>query len=274
MQAVCPRFLIDNECYAGEAMRRALIVVGKAPEAGLTKTRLVPPLTALQAAELYRAFLLDAVDLGLQVGCERLSVVHPRGAAAALKRLLPPLVHLVEQPTSGLADALAFAFARHFEDGFERVVLIGSDNPSLTAEPVEQAFAALDSHDLSIGPSADGGYYLIGLRQPDLGVFDGIAWSTPRVYAQTLGQARRLNLRVYAVREWYDVDTPADLERLQLDLGSTSEAVARHTRAAMRRLAEATQAAEQAALAFDQTARRTRGRSARPPRGPVHAGRG
>jgi rSAM/selenodomain-associated transferase 1 len=260
--------------YAGETMRSALIVVGKAPEAGLTKTRLVPPLTPLEAAELYRAFLLDAVDLGLKVDCERLSVVHPRGAAPALKKLLPPPVHLVEQPTSGLGDALAFAFERHFESGFERVVLIGSDNPSLPAEPVEQAFAALDSHDLSIGPSADGGYYLIGLRQAHLDVFQGIAWSTPQVYAQTLSRARRLNLRVHAGREWYDVDTPADLERLRLDLRSASEAVARHTRAAMRRLAEATPAAEPAASAFDPTAGRTRERSARRPRGPVHAGRG
>jgi rSAM/selenodomain-associated transferase 1 len=252
-------------------MRRALVVVGKAPEAGLTKTRLVPPLTGMQAAELYRAFLLDAVDLGRHVACDRLSVVHPRGAAPVLKSLLPPSVHLLEQPTSGLGDALAFAFKRHFDDGFDRVVLIGSDNPSLPAEHVERAFAALDSDDLSIGPSVDGGYYLIGLQQPHLRVFEGIAWSTPRVYAQTLSQARRLNLCVHAVPEWYDVDTPADMERLRLELRSGSEAVARHTRAAMRRLADATRAAERAGLGSDPIARRTRERSARLQRGPVHA---
>jgi uncharacterized protein len=252
-------------------MRRALIVVGKAPVAGLAKTRLVPPLTALEAAELYRAFLLDAVELGLEVGCGRLSVVHPRGSAETLKNLLPAQVHLLEQRTDGLGHALAFAFDRHFEEGFERVVLIGSDNPTLPAEPVEQAFAALDNHDLSIGPSADGGYYLIGLRRAHLGVFDGIEWSSPRVYAQTLGQARRFGLRAHAVRQWYDVDTPADLERLQLDLGSSGDAVARHTRAAMRRLAETKQAAERAASACGRIVRRTRERSARLPRGPVRA---
>jgi uncharacterized protein len=217
-------------------MRRALIVVGKAPEPGLTKTRLVPRLSAEAAAELYCAFLLDAIDLGAQLDCQRLSVVHPRGAALTLKKLLPALVHLIEQPSQGLGEALAFAFERHFAEGFERVVLIGSDNPSLPAGPVEEAFAALDTHDLSIGPSADGGYYLIGMRRADLGVFNDIDWSTSRAYAQTLAQARRLGLRVHAVTEWYDIDTPADLERLQVELQSTDESVAPHTRAATRRL--------------------------------------
>jgi uncharacterized protein len=217
-------------------MRRALIVVGKAPEAGLTKTRLVPPLSADAAAELYRAFLLDAVDLGTRLGCDRLSVVHPRGAAPALSTILPKSVHLVEQPAEGLRAALAFAFATHCAQGFERVVLIGSDNPTLPAERVEQAFTALESHDLSIGPSADGGYYLIGMSQAHLGVFDGIDWSTSRVYTQTLDRARRLGLRVHALAEWYDIDTPADLQRLQLELCSTPETVAPYTRAAMGRL--------------------------------------
>jgi rSAM/selenodomain-associated transferase 1 len=252
-------------------MRRALIVVGKAPEAGLTKTRLVPPLTLRQAAELYRAFLLDAVDLGLSADCERVSVVHPRGAAPALSALLPRDVHLLEQPTHGLGDALAFAFQTHLDEGFGRVVLIGSDNPTLPADRLQQAFAALDGHDLSIGPSADGGYYLIGLRRPHLGIFQAIEWSTPRVYAQTLARARRLNLRVQPVPDWYDVDTPADLAQLQLELASASGAVARHTRAAMARLGRITQRAEQARSASDPSGRRTHARPARQRRGPAHA---
>jgi uncharacterized protein len=217
-------------------MRRALIVVGKAPEAGLTKTRLVPPLSAHAAAELYLAFLLDAIGVGTRLDCQRLSVVHPRGGAPALTRLLPAAVHLIEQPAEGLGDALAFAFARHFEDGFERVVLIGSDNPTLPARLVEQAFIALDNHDLSIGPSADGGYYMIGMSHAHRAVFDDIDWSTPRVYAQTLAQAERLRLRVRTLAEWYDVDTLAELERLEFELRSTPQSVAPYTRAAMRRL--------------------------------------
>ena len=218
-------------------MRRALIVVGKAPQPGTTKTRLVPPLSAEAAAELYRGFLLDAIHLGLELGWDRVSVVHPRDAAAELRRLLPGTVQLMEQTGAGLGDALASAFEHHFRAHFDRVLLIGSDNPTLTATPIHEACAALDDGcDLSIGPSVDGGYYLIGMRAPHLGVFDDIEWSTPRVYAQTLAQARRLQLRTHAVREWYDIDEPADLLRLQRELETCALEVAPHTRLALDRL--------------------------------------
>jgi rSAM/selenodomain-associated transferase 1 len=217
-------------------MRRALLIVGKAPEAGVTKTRLVPPLSADDAAALYRGFLLDCVELGLELGWERVSVVHPQGATRALANLLPAQTCLLEQPGQGLADALSHAFKIHLADGFRQVVLIGSDNPTLPASLVQQACAALDTHDLSIGPSIDGGYYLIGLRASHLGVFDAIDWSTPRVYDQTLAQAHRLGLSVHATPEWYDVDEPADLERLQRELAVGLDGVATHTRRVLERL--------------------------------------
>jgi uncharacterized protein len=217
-------------------MRRALLIVGKAPEAGVAKTRLVPPLSAADAAALYRGFLLDCVGLGLELGWERLSVVHPHGARHALAGLLPTRICLLEQPGRGLADALAHAFKSHMADGFLKVVLIGSDNPTLPASLVQEACAALDSHDMSIGPSADGGYYLIGLREPHLGLFDGIDWSTSRVYDQTLAQARRLGLSVHATQRWYDVDEPSDLERLQRELTTSPDGVASHTRQVLERL--------------------------------------
>lgn len=212
-------------------MLRALIVIGKAPEPGSTKTRLVPFLTPAQAAELYRAFLLDAVELGRGLGWERLAVVHPRGAGPSLQAILSEQVQLLEQPASGLADALGYAFKRQLDDGFERVVLIGSDNPTLAAAPIEEACAALtEPTDVSIGPTSDGGYYLIGMRQPHLGLFGGIDWSTSRVYAQTVARAHELGLRVHPVREWYDVDAPADLHRLRRELGSLPHTIAAHTR--------------------------------------------
>jgi rSAM/selenodomain-associated transferase 1 len=217
-------------------MRRALVIVGKPPEPGSTKTRLVPTLSAEDAAGLYRGFLLDCVGLGLDLGWERVAVVHPRGGGQALADLLPPTVWLLEQPCQGLSDALPYAFATQLADGFERVVLIGSDNPTLPRALIEQACAALDTHDLSIGPSADGGYYLIGLREPHLGVFEAIDWSTARVYGQTLARAERLGLRVCSVQEWYDVDEPADLERLERELARSPARVAPNTRAALERL--------------------------------------
>lgn len=212
-------------------MRRALIVVGKAPVAGRAKTRLVPPLTFEVAAALYRGFLLDTVALGLSLGWERVSVVHPRGAGPTLRELLADEVHLLEQRNDGLGAALAYAFQRHLEEGFDRVVLIGSDNPTLPAQQIQQACEALDTRDLAVGPCIDGGYYLIGMGRPHLGVFQRIEWSTSRVYAQTLERASELCLSVKPVREWYDVDEPADLDRLRLELSSRPPSVAPQTRA-------------------------------------------
>jgi rSAM/selenodomain-associated transferase 1 len=214
-------------------MRRALIVVGKAPVPGRTKTRLVPPLSAGAAAALYRGFLLDTLQLARGLGWERISLVHPRGDAPLLHGWTPG-VQLLEQPREGLGQALRFAFERHFGDGCETVTLIGSDNPTLPVELVLDAQDALArGNDLAIGPSLDGGYYLIGMRQPHLGVFDRIDWSTSRVYAQTLERAATLDLRVHAVREWYDVDEPEDLDRLQRELDSSPRDLAPNTRAAL-----------------------------------------
>jgi rSAM/selenodomain-associated transferase 1 len=215
-------------------MRRALVVIGKAPEPGRAKTRLVPPLSAEQAARLYRAFLLDAVQLGLDLAWERVCVIHPRGAAARLRRVLPVQVHLLEQPTTGLTDALAHAFERHFAEGFSHVVLIGSDNPTLRQAPIQEAVQS--DEDVSLGPTLDGGYYLVGMRQPHLGIFHAIEWSTSRVYAQTLARARQLGLRVHAVQPWFDVDDPADLDRLRRELKGSPADVAPHTRLALQRL--------------------------------------
>jgi uncharacterized protein len=215
-------------------MRRALIVVGKAPIAGRTKTRLVPPLTADDAAALYRAFLLDTLALAQSLHWERVSLIHPRGQSQDLRSVAVG-IDLVEQPRDGLGHALVHAFERHFDLGYDTVVLIGSDSPTLRKGPVEAALNGLQrGSDLVIGPTTDGGYYMIGMRQPHLGVFEGIAWSTPRVYTQTLERAAQLDLSVRAVDEWYDVDEPADLDRLQHDLGASAADVAPRTRTALR----------------------------------------
>jgi rSAM/selenodomain-associated transferase 1 len=236
MHGLCPNDSLASLATVGAtlpAMRRALLIVGKPPEPGLTKTRLVPPLTPDDAARLYHGFLLDSVQLGLALGWERISIVHPRGGRQALAELLPPAVCLIEQRGQGLRDALSSAFADHLAEGFVRVVLIGSDNPTLPVCTIEEACDALDNHDMCIGPSADGGYYLIGMRAPQPGLFEGIDWSTSRVFAQTQANAQRLRLRVHSLQEWYDVDEPADLERLERELVALPETVAPYTRAAL-----------------------------------------
>jgi uncharacterized protein len=216
------------------SVRRALVIVGKAPRPGHTKTRLAPPLSPVEAADLARAFLLDAVDLGLALNWERVSVVHPAGDGPMLHDLLPPYAHCREQTGMGLGAALSGAFEQHFAAGFDRVVLIDSDSPTLPAGIVGAACDQLEQHDVTIGPSADGGYYLLGLREPRPALFEGVTWSTSTVYQQTLQRAH--GLRVADLPEWYDVDGPQDLTRLEADLHQQSPHVAIYTREVMHRL--------------------------------------
>ena len=106
------------------------------------------------------------------------------------------------------------------------VVLLGTDSPNVPLDFVHQAFAALEQNDVALGPTPDGGFYLIGLRGNQNavpqnvvpGIFDDVAWSTPNVWRQTVANIRRLNLRLAELPNWYDVDDLSDLTRLQRDL--------------------------------------------------------
>jgi rSAM/selenodomain-associated transferase 1 len=222
------------------ADRRALVIVGKAPKAGRTKTRLSPPLSPTEAAELYRGFLQDTAAMAVRLGWERVTLIHPAesGASGALGSLLPQSITLQSQTGVGLGAALADAFRTHLAEGFRRVVLVGSDNPTLPAEIVVRAAEALSKCDLAIGPSADGGYYLIGMSRPHLGVFERITWSTSVVLGETLERARELGLSVEVLPEWYDVDTADDLAHLQADLARLPPRVAPATRSVLAALGD------------------------------------
>ena len=211
-------------------MRRALVIVGKAPRPGRSKTRLVPPLTYSEAAALSEAFLLDTVELAVGLAWDRVSLIHPSIAEEAelLRRFLPAGVELCAQHGDGLGEALRGAFVDHFAQGFERVVLVDSDSPTLPAQLLEAACAGLQDHDLTIGPTVDGGYYLLGLRARHDALFESIAWSTPAVYRQTLERA--VGMTVHRLPEWYDVDVPEDLVRLHAQLHDLPGSVAPQTR--------------------------------------------
>jgi uncharacterized protein len=213
-------------------VRRALVVVGKAPQPGVTKTRLCPPLSPAEAAQLYRAFLLDTLETGRSLGWDRITLIYPpsAGARSILSGIVPPGIELNPQPGRGLGAALSGAFARHASEGFDRVVLIGSDNPTLRESLIETASDALDVHDLVIGPATDGGYYLIGMDRPQPIVFERITWSTSLVYGETMARAREGGLSVASLPVWYDVDTYDDLVRLRSELADSDAAVAPRTR--------------------------------------------
>lgn len=182
------------------AMSARLIVIAKAPRAGLSKTRLCPPCTPGQAAELAEAALADTLEAA--------ATAASGGCVLALEgrpgRWMRPEFELIPQRGDGLAARLAAAF----EDSGGPAVLIGMDTPQLSPSRLEHALAELDRPgvDAVIGPASDGGYWAIGLRRPDRRAFVGVPMSTGHTYSDQLARLRALGLRVEVLPELRDVD--------------------------------------------------------------------
>jgi rSAM/selenodomain-associated transferase 1 len=205
-------------------MKNALIIVAKEPVPGLTKTRLCPPFAPESAAEFYRCLLLDTLALANRLGSADHTVAYtPSGARTYFEKTIPNGFRLVPQQGADLGERLANALGHHFDLGYQRVVIMNSDGPTLPIAHLEEAFSGLDQADVTLGPGHDGGYYLIGLKQLDAELFQRITWSTEKVVPQTLATCRRLGLAVHQLPEWYDVDTGADLARLRSDLEQDPE---------------------------------------------------
>lgn len=184
----------------------------KAPAPGQVKTRLAAEVGVHTAAEIYRHLGRRVVSACGGPGHETVVWFAPARARSAVRDWLKGLkVAAYQAQVSGALGArLGAAFRRHFRQAARRVILIGSDCPGVDAGLVSRALAALDEHDLVLGPAHDGGYYLIGLRAPVPQLFRGIAWSTEAVLGQTLAQARRLGLSVALLPRLRDVDTASD----------------------------------------------------------------
>ena len=210
----------------------AVAIMAKAPWPGQVKTRLCPPLSSEAAAQLYRAFLLDKIG---QVGAlQAVPVISyaPAEAKAYFEALVPSHFSLIPQQGRDLGARLLSTFEQIFSLGCELALAIDSDTPTLPTAYLEQALDLLaDTRiDVVLGPSEDGGYYLIGLRRPYRELFEDIAWSTSGVLSQTLQRSREQQLQVACLEPWYDVDTPDDLNRLRRSLEQPDAGQAQHTR--------------------------------------------
>jgi uncharacterized protein len=204
-----------------------IIVMAKAPRPGEAKTRLVPALSEGAAASLAACFVQDTVWKARQVVRHVIVAFTPLEGRAVFAPLVPTDVTWAEQKGNGLGDRLAGAVEEASARGFSPVLVVGTDCPTLPISCLETAVRLLDSGhaDVVLGPTDDGGYYLVGLRQPSRSLFDNVPWSTPRAYAETANNARRAGLRLRPLRQWYDIDTPADLVRLrgELDADETTQ---------------------------------------------------
>jgi rSAM/selenodomain-associated transferase 1 len=196
---------------------RVVVVFAKRPAPGAVKTRMCPPLSPEQAAALYAAMLGDVLATTAaaaeQAGAATWIAVHPADAVAELLARCPRGFHGEPQRGADLGQRMEHAVARAAEAGFERILLRGSDNPSLPGADLEAGLAALDGADLAVGPDRDGGYGWIALRGAAPGLFDH-AMSTATVLSDTLARAAARRLRVRTLAPHFDLDTAADLALL------------------------------------------------------------
>jgi rSAM/selenodomain-associated transferase 1 len=217
----------------------AVAVMAKVPGAAPVKSRLHAALTEGRATELYRCFLLDRLDALVAVpGIVPIVAFTPPEARPRMAMLAPPGVRLLAQEGDDLTERLTRLFDRLLGEGHSAALAMDSDSPTLPMAYVAAAARALagGEADVVIGPSDDGGYYLIGLREPRPVLFEEVPWSTADVLAVTLARARGLGLRVRLLPAWFDVDTEADLHRLRDELAVAGAGPAR-TAAFVRELA-------------------------------------
>ncbi len=205
----------------------------KAPEAGRVKTRLTPPLSPEEAAALNICFLRDTAEaIGHTadgVRAQGIGVYTPVGAEAAYADILPKDFVLVPQRGDAFGERLSAATEDLLQLGFASLCLIDSDSPTVPGHVFARAteYLSEEKDSIVLGPSDDGGYYLIGLKKMHWPLFERIDWSTDRVLQQTIAAASAIDLPVHLLPTWYDVDDRGTLARLCQELfranGSSSD---------------------------------------------------
>jgi uncharacterized protein len=202
--------------------------MAKASAPGRAKTRLVPPLTFDEAAALNTAFLQDVADNVLLAARHTSPLASiagyaaygPSGSEDFFRRTLPRAIELIGAWKPNFGECLFHTISEILSRGHGSAVVLNSDSPTLpTALLVETAAVLAQPGDRAVlGPSNDGGYYLLGLKAAHRRMFEDIAWSTERVAAQTLERAREIGLEVHSLPVWYDVDDIGGLRRLRAEL--------------------------------------------------------
>lgn len=234
------RVLSPNEFDPAAAGRVALAIMTKAPRAGRVKTRLTPPLTPEQAAALNVCFLRDTAAAIAAAGAQGRGIgcYTPVGEEETYRDIFPKSFQLIPQREGGFGERLIAATADLLSVGFAAVCLIDSDSPTVPATTFAEAVRVLLSPNdkVVLGPSDDGGYYLIGMKQLHRELFAEIDWSTESVLEQTTKQAVRAGLKVHLLPTGYDVDDAKTLRRLEEELRPPNESKAPASAAFLRGL--------------------------------------
>ena len=197
--------------------RAVLIVFAKVPRPGEVKTRMCPPLSHLEAAELYASMLADVLETSARaarrLGIDPVLALHPAALGRELAVDVPTPFRVVPQRGPHLSARMAWAVREAAAGGASRVLVRGSDSPALDEGAIAAALDALDRYDVVLRPDLDGGYNLVGLRRPTTAIFEH-PMSTGQVLADTLARASRLGLAALVAAPGFDLDTIADLRWL------------------------------------------------------------
>jgi rSAM/selenodomain-associated transferase 1 len=221
------------------ATARTLAVFARAPELGRVKTRLCPPFTGDEAVRFHRALVEDTLDHLGKLERPDLSrvLLLSRPLLQATDLDIPRGWTVGIQAPGDLGEKLSSFFQGAFRREVRRVLVLGSDSPTLPLKVIEDAFEDLERVDVTLGPATDGGYYLIGARLFIPELFHGISWGTQEVLRQTRQVLDRLGHRYHLLVPWYDVDRPADLDKLREEIAFLARAhpelVPRRTAAAL-----------------------------------------
>jgi uncharacterized protein len=197
---------------------RVLVIMAKAPRPGSVKTRLISKLSPESVTAFYGCLLDDTLALARSLGDVEVAIMCPDSDVNELAQLAGNEVNVVAQKGAGLAAGLTSVFAHFAEDHARRTIAFNSDSPHLPRSVLEDAFETLASHDLVVGPTDDGGYYLIGAQASHPTLFASDGMSTSSALERLLSRARGLQLSVGFVEPFYDIDVADDLTRLADEL--------------------------------------------------------
>jgi rSAM/selenodomain-associated transferase 1 len=195
----------------------AVVVMAKAPREGFVKTRLNGAYPAREVAQLSECMLRDTLALVQTLSRVHVAVMCPSEDVADIETCLPAGVRVIGQCGDGLAAGLVSAF-KHFVPDFRHVVAVDSDSPHLPRAILQSAFELLETNEVVVGPTEDGGYYLVGASATHPGLFDPASLGTGNARDVLLENARALGLSVAFTEAWYDVDELADLRRFAAEL--------------------------------------------------------
>ncbi|MBI5739964.1 MAG: TIGR04282 family arsenosugar biosynthesis glycosyltransferase [Nitrospirae bacterium] len=210
-------------------MKKALITFVKAPVPGTVKTRLQTDLEPEKVTEIYKAFVTGIVSRCSRLkGVDRLLGCAPSAEHDFLREIAGKYnLKRFDQRGKDLGEKIVHAFQDYFKKGHSSIVLIGSDSPTIPMNYIRKAFTALERHDFVLGPCCDGGLYLIGAKKKITpGIFRDIPWDSSGVLNKTLDNLEPLDVSLFLLPFWYDVDTIAELRFLKKHLRYLNEKLA------------------------------------------------